>query len=309
MNKWILPALLCLCLTACTARPDSSAPKARPEAPPEPAEIEYLDPIRKEPADADTTEAAVPSTDADWTELAAMALSQVGTDVFGQTPASVTRETDDLWQRPEVTVAFADGMNVTFREDTAALIHISAFPSSQDSGTPMAEEDVFGAALSYYNALPYIRGYEYHHVEKYDDRSWSFSFARPIQLTIGDQAYTIYNSLEEVRIVVDPCTGDFQLSNCFDRPLAQEQGEPLTQQQALDALSAAGVVENLDSYEITSVPGVCCPLDAEGRYDEQCHLAWVFTLTGQPDPETGMQAYQMLSLDLYTGEILEQDAA
>lgn len=165
MNKWILPALLCLCLTACTARPDSSAPKARPEAPPEPAEIEYLNPIRKEPADADTAEAAVPSTDADWKELAAMVLSQVGTDVFGQTPASVTHETDDLWQRPEVTVAFADGMTVTFREDTAALIHISAFPSSQDSGTPMDEEDVLSAALSYYNALPHIRGYEYHHVE------------------------------------------------------------------------------------------------------------------------------------------------
>lgn len=305
MKKITAMFLLLLTLTACGTRPEPNVPTVMPEHPPEPVEIEICDPVER------PTDATVPGTEEQWIDKAAEILACVGKEVPAEDSPTVTTETDEIWNQPELTVAFSNGMDVTFREDTADLIHISAFGQGQDSGTPMEEAEVLAQAQGYYEALPYPQGYEFHYVEKYDGQIWSFSFARPIPVTVAGEIHTVYNSYEEVRIVVDPCTGAFQLSNCFDRPLREGQGEPLTEQQALDALSQSGEVTDLDTYEITSSLGVCCPMDVETGYPQhadQCQLVWVLTLTDQPNSE-GIEEIQQISIDLYTGEILQVSAS
>ena len=45
-----------------------------------------------------------------------------------------------------------------------------------------------------------------------------YCFDRPIDVTLWGQKQTLYSAYEEVRIILDPCTGAFQDSHCFMFP-------------------------------------------------------------------------------------------
>lgn len=229
--------------------------------------------------------------------------------------ATVTRQTNQLWSREEVNVSFrsgTDSRDVTFDAESGYLIGVSAFDPVLADGTPMDEAEALSIAQGYYDALPYARGYEFRHVEKFDDQSWMYSFDRPIAVTLWGETQTLHSAYEEVRIIIDPCTGAFQDSNCFYVPLLddhQPEDAPLTRDEAQAiAEQSVSFAQSLDQYQVTAELGVALPQpsfpQANSRYYSITRLAWSFRYDGEID---GFANCYQVSVDLYTGEILSVD--
>ena len=259
---------------------------------------------------------------------------------------TVTRQTNQMWSREEAVVTFADGEGRTteakFDAQSGYLIGVTAFDKEiPEGGSPMGEAEALAVAQGYYDALPYAEGYTYDYVEKYDDHAWSFSFDRPFSLTLWGEEVTVCSDYEQVRIVIDPCTGAFQLSNCFYVPLLDDHAPedvPLTREEAVAAVERSGILSgDPAAYAVSGEIAVCLPRpEAVGwwlgetavedtspaadtavaqpsepggeRYYGLTRLGWALTFRQQPEGALFETIYYV-AVDLYTGEILAIDMA
>lgn len=271
-----------------------------------------------------------PLTDRWFIARAVTVLGAVNKEEPEAAALTVTRQTNQLWNREEAVVTFADGEGHTseakFDAESGYLIGVTAFDKEVSSeGTPMPEAEALAIAQGYYDALPYARGYTYDYVEKYDDHAWSFSFDRPISLTLWGEKFTLYSDYEQVRIVIDPCTGSFQLSNCFYVPLLDDHAteeEPLTREAAVAAVEAAGILSGgTAAYNVTGEVGICLPqpesvawqqgevsVGENYRYYGLTRLGWALTFRQTPE-NSPFETLYLVCVDLYTGEILSVDMA
>ena len=202
----------------------------------------------------------------------------------------------------------------------------------------MPEADALAVAQGYYDALPYARGYEFRHVEKFDDNAWMFEFGKPIRAELWGEEVTLLSAYEQVRITIDPCTGAFQLSNCFYVPLLDDHAPedvPITREEAM----AVAVERRADlaDYDLVSAEvAVCLPrpgrmipgedtgeaetgTDRTGtagtgdpedkwnlRYYPVTRLGWDLVFEYQPKDSPFVSGVRVC-VDLYTGEILSWD--
>lgn len=292
------------------------------------------------PSESMDPEGEEPLTDQWFMAQAAAVLTAVNKEDTQASQLKLTRQTNQRWSREEVVVSYLDGLqgDVTFDAQSGYLIHVTAWDRElPQNGTPMSDADALAVAQGYYDALPYAGGYEFQYVEKFDDNAWMFEFGRPIQVELWGEAMTLLSAYEQVRIIIDPCVGTFQGSNCFYVPLLDDHGpedQPLTQEEALDILFE--ISPNLKDYDLVSAkvavclpePGWLIPQAARGeaqspdqtettgtqetedwmnlRAYHLTRLGWAFTLKHQPEGspfEGGVQ----VCVDLYTGEILSWD--
>lgn len=221
-----------------------------------------------------------------------------------ETPA-VTRQHDTTWSREEIRVVFGE-KEVSFDGGTGALIGIRAFDdASDDAAAPMEESAALAVAQAFYEALPYPTGYIYSSLDRFDDHAWTFSFSRRYTVELDGVSTAVFSPYEQVRIVIDPCTGLFQLSNAFDRPLAEDAAQgraPLTQADA-EAIAAESTTFAQDraAYTLTAALGCCLPFRDDGSYADAARLCWSFQYDGEID---GVADCYWIDVDLYTGEVL-----
>ena len=280
-------------------------------------------------------------TDRWFIAQAVTVLQTVGKEDARAESLTVTRQTNQLWSREEAVVTFTDGegraTETKFDAQSGYLIGVTAFDKEVPAaGTPMAEAEALAIAQEYYDALPYAAGYTCDYVEKYDDHAWSFHFDRPFALRLWGEEVTVRSDYEQVRIVIDPCTGAFQMSNCFYVPLLDDHGPedaPLTKEEALAAAAEAGIPP--EAAELLSAEiAVCLPApgqvsrwlgteddgDSAGedtalaeaapggeRYYGLTRLGWVLTYETRP-PEGWFSTQYRVAVDLYTGDILSVDS-
>ena len=281
-----------------------------------------------------------PLSDEWFISRAVMVLEAVNKRETDAEELTLTRQTHQMWDREEVVVTFAGGGHgdVTFDARSGYLIHVTAFDREvPEEGTPMAGEDALAAAQSWYDALPYARGYEFQSVEKFDDHAWMFEFGKPIRVELWGEELTLLSAYEQVRITIDPCTGAFQLSNCFYVPLLDDHApgeEPITREEALAIAVEAS--PDLRDYEVVSAQVAVClprpgrPLPSEGepegpnapdttestavdpsemvnlRYYSLTRLGWDFVFEYQPE-DSPFTSQVRVCVDLYTGELLSWD--
>lgn len=289
-------------------------------------------------------EEAEPLSDQWFITQAVTVLDAVNKEDPDAAALTVTRQTNQLWSREEAVVTFADREGHTadakFDAESGYLIGVTAFDKEVSSeGVPMPEAEALAIAQEYYDALPYARGYTYDYVEKYDDHAWSFSFDRPISLTLWGEEVTLCSDYEQVRIVIDPCAGTFQLSNCFYVPLLDDhtpEDEPLTRETAIAAVEQAEILPGgPEAYTVNGEIGICLPrpetvawwlggaeaaapaadtsvaetAEPSGdRYYGLTRLGWVLTFRQEPG-DSLFETLYLVCVDLYTGEILSVDMA
>lgn len=289
------------------------------------------------PSGSMAPEGEEPLSDEWFISQAAAVLAAVNKEETEASQLTLTRQIHQMWDREEVVVTFADGGHgdVTFDARSGYLIHVTAFDREvPEEGPPMAEEDALAVARSWYDALPYARGYEFQYVEKFDDHAWMFEFGKPIRVELWGEELTLLSAYEQARITIDPCTGAFQLSNCFYVPLLDDHGpgeEPLTQEEALATVVEAS--PNLKDYELVSAQVAVClprpgwPLPSEEepegtnapdttesttvdpsdmvnlRYYPLTRLGWDFVFEYQPE-DSPFASGTHVCVDLYTGEVL-----
>lgn len=222
----------------------------------------------------------------------------------GETP-TVTRQNDTTWSREEILVAFGD-REVSFDGGTGALIGVRAFDNtSDDTAAPMEESAALAVAQAFYEALPYPTGYSYSNLDRFDDHAWTFSFSRSYTVELDGVQTAVFNPYEQVRIVIDPCTGLFQLSNAFCRPVAENAAEgrtPLTQADAQAiAEESTTFAQDRSAYTLTAALGCCLPFQDGGSYAGAARLCWSFQYDGEID---GVADCYWIDVDLYTGEVL-----
>ena len=285
-------------------------------------------------------------TDQWFIAQAVTVLQTVGKEDARAESLTVTRQTNQLWSREEAVVTFTDGEGRTteakFDARSGYLIGVTAFDKEvPEEGTPMAEAEALAIARGYYDALPYAEGYTYDYVEKYDDHAWSFHFDRPFTLTLWGEEVAVCSDYEQVRIVIDPCTGAFQMSNCFYVPLLDDHAPedvPLTREEAVAAVGRSGILPGGPAdYAVSGEIAVCLPRpEAVGwwlgeaeveetapeagtaieetpepggvRYYGLTRLGWALTFRQQPEGALFETIYYV-AVDLYTGEILAIDMA
>ena len=267
-------------------------------------------------------------------------LELVGKEDVDRSRLTVTRQTNQSWNREEVVVNFSGGddpRSVKFDWQSGYLIGATAFDTAREDGVPMDDEAALAAAQGYYDALPYAEGYEYRYVEKFDDQSWMYCFDRPVSVELWGEAQILYSAYEEVRIIIDPCTGAFQDSNCFYVPLLDDHqpgDEPLPEAQARAIAEGLGVLaQDVEQYAVTASLSVCLPEPeqvawlkrapedgaASGgertetaeieepsgyRYYEVTRLGWRLRYDGELD---GFADSYEICIDLYTGQVLSID--
>ena len=244
---------------------------------------------------------------------------------------TVVRQTNQLWSREEAVVTFTDGEGRTteakFDARSGYLIGVTAFDKEvPEEGTPMAEAEALAIARGYYDTLPYAEGYTYDYVEKYDDHAWSFHFDRPFTLTLWGEEVAVCSDYEQVRIVIDPCTGAFQMSNCFYVPLLDDHAPedvPLTREEAVAAVGRSGILSgDPAAYAVSGEIAVCLPRPGavarwtgeaeytgeDDRYYGLTRLGWALTFRQTPE-DSPFETIYYVAVDLYTGEILAIDMA
>lgn len=235
---------------------------------------------------------------------------------------TVTRQTNQQWNREEVLVSFSDTENRTsdakFEAESGCLIKVTAFDKEITGDTPMSDSDALAIAQNYYDILPYAKGYSFDYVEKVDDHGWMYHFDKPMQVILWGESQTIYSDYEQVRIVIDPCSGTFQLSNCFYVPLLDDHSsetEPIKQEEAITIVEAQQILTyDISNYTIDAKIGVCLPRPEEVslylgaseytgedyKYYNITRLGWILTIGSESVDVSTMQ----FCIDLYTGEIL-----
>ncbi|MEA4965608.1 MAG: hypothetical protein VB055_07295 [Oscillospiraceae bacterium] len=256
------------------------------------------------------------------TSIVLDAVNKQNTDASSLT---VSRQTNQMWSREEVLVSFSDEKNnrseAKFDAQSGYLIGVTAFDEEIVDGTPMSDSDALEIAQSYYDTLPYAEGYVFDYVEKYDDHAWSFDFDKQIQVELWGETLNLCNEYEQVRIVIDPCTGTFQLSNSFYVPLLDDHApgaEAITKEEAVTVVENQNhLFDASDDYSLSAEIGICLPdpggmsslngmtesSDENYKYYGLTRLGWILTFESQPN-EFGMISQYKISVDLYTGEIL-----
>ncbi len=216
------------------------------------------------PAESMDPEEEEPLTDQWFITQAAAVLTAVNKEDTQATQLKLTRQINQRWDREEVVVSYLDGLrgDVTFDAQSGYLIGVTAWDRElPQNGTPMSDAEALDIARSYYDALPYARGYEFQYVEKFDDNAWMFEFGKPIEVELWGEVTTLLSAYEQVRIIIDPCVGTFQGSNCFYVPLLDDhapEDQPLTREEALAILFE--ISPDLKDYDLVSAQvAVCLP--------------------------------------------------
>ncbi len=269
-------------------------------------------------------------SDAWFMEQAVYVLNTVNKQDTDASKLIVTRQTNQQWSREEVVISFSDSENrssdVKFDAESGCLIEVVAFDKEIIGDTPMSEPDALAIAQNFYDVLPYARDYIFTYVEKFDDHAWSFHFDKPIELELWGETGTLYSAYEQVRIVIDPCSGTFQLSNCFYVPLLDEhaaEAKPITQEEAVAIVEANKLIaKDPSSYTLDAKIGICLPKPGEMswynnsedytpenyKYYSITRLGWILNFESEPN-EYGMITAYHICIDLYTGEVLSLDMA
>lgn len=239
------------------------------------------------------------------------------------TQLTVTRQKDQRWNREEVVVTFQNDADqfseAVFDALDGNLIGATAFDREPEGDTPMADEAALTTAQFYYDRLPYAKGYEYSDVLKFDDHAWMFSFSKTRSVELDGETVTAANDYEQVRITIDPCSGSFQLSNCFYVPVLDDHqpgDTAVTKEQAMAAAEAAGIMPRGISWDsVTCELSICLPRPdqvglhtgtgdplANYRYSSVTRWGWRIRYSGRD--EFGFAAGGEICIDLFTGELL-----
>ncbi len=280
--------------------------------------------VPKQETETQTQPPAAELSDQWFLEQAQQVLRQVDRLDLDAEQLTLTRQENQLWSREEVLVSFSedDGQSrdVCFDAASGYLIGVTAWGAAEENGAPMSQEEALAVAQGYYDALPYARGYEFSYVEKFDDHAWMFDFDKPMEISLSGKAHTIKSDYEQVRITIDPCTGEFILSNCFYVPLLDDHepgAEPLSQAQAQQIAQELDIfAQDLEQYTVTAELGVCLPNPgltaawlgrgeaADYQYYPVTRLGWVLKYEGSLN---GFADSYQICVDLYTGEVLSID--
>lgn len=310
--SFILAVTTAAILAACSATP----PPVQQLEPVEvmPTQVPQQDPPQETAETAETdTDPSAQAPEAQPEPLTDEAAVQQARDILaaldkapdeGETP-TVTHQNDQTWNREEILVAFS-GSDVSFDGDTGALLAVHAFDdATEDTAAPMDESAAMAVAQSFYEALPYPTGYVYSSLDRFDDHAWTFSFSRNYTLELDGAPVTILNPYEQVRITIDPCTGRFQLSNAFDRPVANDDDGDLTllTQEVAQGIAEESTIfaQDISAYTVTASLGCCLPSEDDGSYADAAQLCWSFQYDGEID---GIADCYWIDVDLYTGEVL-----
>lgn len=275
------------------------------------------------------SEALQPYTDLWFVEQAKELMSLVDWQETEEADILVTRRRNNLWSREEVLVSWVHEETheptVTFDAESGYLIGISAFRPVENGGVPMDEADALEIARRFYDALPYAKGYEYHYLDQFDDHAWMFSFDRVVEVTIGGEVHRLHSDYEQVRVTIDPCTGEFVLSNCFYVPLLDDHGgddQPITMEQAVSAALSQGYLSpGEDAYDIQGKIGICLPRPEQFTqsgadavqselvypYCDVTRLGWILTFTEKENDQSPFLSQMQVCVDLYTGQLLSVD--
>lgn len=288
---------------------------------------ETIYPARSDPQQP--SEALQPYTDLWFVEQAKELMGLVDWQETEDADILVTRRRNNLWSREEVLVSWVreetHEPTVTFDAESGYLIGISAFRPVENGGVPMDEADAREIARRFYDALPYAKGYEYHYLDQFDDHAWMFSFDRVVEVTIGGEAHRLHSDYEQVRVTIDPCTGEFVLSNCFYVPLLDDHGgddQPITMEQAVSAALSQGYLSaSEDAYDIQGKIGICLPRPEQFApseadavqpelvypYCDVTRLGWILTFTEKENDQSPFLSQMQVCVDLYTGQLLSVD--
>lgn len=286
-------------------------------------------PARSDPQQP--SEALQPYTDLWFVEQAKELMGLVGWQEAEDADILVTRRRNNLWSREEVVVSWVREETreptVTFDAESGYLIGISAFRPVEDGGVPMEEAEALAIVRKFYDALPYAKGYEYHDLDQFDDHAWMFSFDRVVEVTIGAEVHRLHSDYEQVRVTIDPCTGEFVLSNCFYVPLLDDHGgddQPITMEQAVAAaLSQGHLPLGEDAYDIQGEIGICLPRPEQFAqsgadavqpervypYCDVTRLGWILTFTEKEHDQSPFLSRVRVCVDLYTGQLLSEDVS
>lgn len=263
------------------------------------------------------------ATDEEFLRQAASVIAVIGGEI-DTSQMQLVHERHERWNRDQVRVTFTlDEHNgeVVFDAATGYLISVTRFTDPVSTiAAPLTEEEALAAAQNWYEQLPYCQGYVYTYVNPIADDAWMYSFSRPINVEIDGQTVTLTNDLEEVRISIDPRTGEFQTSNAFFVPLLddhQPEDVPITREQAIETALAVTGIEDTATWTITAEYGIVLPnwwwTDytpiGSTRAANVTRLAWTVTLERPAgtvvDGEPLMFDDLMeVNIDLYTGEVL-----
>lgn len=264
------------------------------------------------------------ATDEAFLQQAAAIITQVGGTAIDTTQMQLVHEHHERWGRDQVRITFPlddrEG-EVVFDAATGFLISVTRFPEpAGEVAAPLTEAEALAAAQGWYEALPYCQGYVYTYVNPISDDAWMYSFTRQLEVMIDGQTVTLSNPLEEVRIAIDPRTGEFQTSNAFYVPLLDdhEAGDvPISREQALaTALDTTGISDD-GTWTITADYAVVLPnwwwtdymVVGDTRAANVTRLAWAVTLerpVGTLVDGVPLEIGDLMEvhIDLYTGEVL-----
>ena len=236
----------------------------------------------------------------------------------------ISYQKDEWWNREKVMVSFAgkegEGqLSVTFDRETGYFLNADCFGSEKTPGNLMSEKDALAAARGWYEKLPYPKGYEYTYVNKFDDETWMYSFCRKVDVEMNGETLHLTNAYEEVRIGINPKTGDFVLCNTFYVPLLDDHKDgdvPLTEKQAAEIAEKAltdGMETDLTGANISVEIVIAHPNYMFTSYKSTDHfrqtsvtrLAWEITFDFPNDEGFTNRTY--IDVDLYTGEVLGGD--
>lgn len=270
-------------------------------------------------------------TDTYFMEKTREILKLINNEDVDTTRLKISHQKDEWWNREEVMVSFAgkegEGqLFVTFDRETGYFLKADCFGNEETSGNLMSEEEALAAARSWYEKLPYPQGYEYTYVSKFDDETWMYSFCRKVDVEINGEILHLTNAYEEVRIGINPKTGDFVICNAFYVPLLDDHKEgdvPLTKERAVEIAADTLKKQNLDpdQAEITASVEIVHPNYTYTPYgwnygqieDEKnlrmssvTRLAWDVIFTAEREYFT---QEVRIYVDLYTGEVLGGDEA
>lgn len=271
-----------------------------------------------------TPEGEPAATDEAFLTQAADIIALIGGGEVDTSQMTLVHELHERWNRKQVRITFTQDEHegeVVFDEGTGYLISVTRFTDPvRTVENPLTEAEALAAAQRWYETLPYCQGYVYTYVNPIAEDAWMYSFSRPIEVEIGGETVTLTNDLEEVRISIDPRTGEFQTSNAFFVPLLDdhEPGDvPISQEQAIQTALEATGIEDISTWTITAEYDIVLPnwwwtddlAVGNVRAANVTRPAWTVTLerpegtivNGEPLMFADLME---VNIDLYTGEIL-----
>lgn len=262
-------------------------------------------------------------------------LKLIGVSDVDVSQITVAYQVDERWNREEVNVSFPlekenSTTTITFDRETGYLLSVDHFRPEESSGEIMNDGEALEAARSWYEKLPYAQGYEFTNVHKIcEDADWMYSFCRTLKVEINGKVIQLKNAYEEVRITIDPKTGNFVCCNVFYVPLLDDHKEgdvPLTEEEARKIADQSGAINDREkrNSDVTAEIEIVHPNytytpygwrpgqeseeeDVQDlRMSSVTRLAWVIQYETQY--EEGEEGITLVYVDLYTGEILGGDA-